>query len=206
MGLFARGRGGDVASSTGGVNDLPKSAEEHARHEAAALAVLRSLTAIPPKVPSSYDFPQRASQSPFPGEVSPNEMRALQMSDLPPHPALPVKGGNFGAVRGEDAFDTMLDSQFATKGKLVVVNFGASWCTKCADMLPVFGEASRTYGDTHFVLADVDTLPRTAEHVRFTPTFSFWRDGRKVDEVSKIKPKDFADRMWLHAEKDLVKV
>jgi hypothetical protein len=38
--------------------------------------------------------------------------------------------------------------------------------------------------------------------VRFTPTFAFFRDGRKVDEVSKIKPRDFEDRMWLHAGED----
>ena len=86
------------------------------------------------------------------------------------------------------------------RGAVVVVKFGASWCTHCAEMLPEFGDASRKYPDAHFVLADVDTLPETAEHVRFTPTFTFYRKGRKVDEIAKIKPRALRDRMWMHAD------
>ena len=55
-------------------------------------------------------------------------------------------------------------------------------------------------GGDAFVLADVDTLPETAEHVRFTPTFTFYRKGRKVDEIAKIKPRALRDRMWMHAD------
>jgi thioredoxin 1 len=200
MGLFGR-RGGDADASTS-ARDAPTTAEEHARHEAAAQAVLRSMVSDPPPNVPAYDDPRRLSQGAAPGQVSPAAMRAMQMPDLPPSADLPARGGNFGAVRGEDAFESMMQTHTSTKGKLVVVKFGASWCTHCAGMLPAFGDASRLFPDAHFVLADVDTLPDTAAHVRFTPTFAFFRDGRKVDEVSKIKPRDFEDRMWLHAGED----
>lgn len=147
------------------------SADEKARHEAAARAVLRSMAENPPAA-------------------------ALGMTESPPAD-MPARGGNLSAVRGEEAFaETM-----RVKGGdgLVVVKFGASWCTHCAEMLSEFGEASRRHPDAHFVLADVDTLPETAEHIRFTPTFAFYRKGRKVDEISKVKPRDLRDRMWLHA-------
>ena len=156
-----------------------------------------------PSVPQ-YDDPRRVSHGSIPGHVSSDAMRAMRMPDLPPSADLPARGGNFGAVRGEDAFEAMMDEHTRTKGKLVVVQFGASWCTHCAGMLPAFGDASREYPEAHFALADVDTLPETAEHVRFTPTFSFFRDGKKVDEVAKIKPRDFRDRMWLHAGEDSI--
>ena len=203
-GLFGRRRD-DVASTAGDVNSPPATDANVARHEAAANAVLSSMRSNPPLIPTYVD-PQHAPKSSTIASVSPGEMRALQMPDLPPHPDMPVRGGNLGAVRGEDQFEEMMNTQTrGKKGKLIVVNFGASWCTHCASLLPVFGDASREYPDAHFVLADVDTLPETAEHIRFTPTFSFWRDGRKIDEVSKIKARDFLDRMWLHAGVDQVK-
>ena len=110
---------------------------------------------------------------------------------------MPSRGGNLSAVRSEEAFQRTLWE----KGRdgLLVVKFGASWCTHCAGMLPEFGAASREYPDAHFVLADVDTLPETAADVRYTPTFSFFHKGRKVDEITKTTPRGLRDHMWMHA-------
>ena len=110
---------------------------------------------------------------------------------------MPARGGNLSAVRGEEAFQRTLWE----KGRdgLLVVKFGASWCTHCAGMLPEFGAASRNYPDAHFVLADVDTLPDTAAEVRYTPTFTFFNKGRKVDEITKTTPRGLRDHMWMHA-------
>jgi thioredoxin 1 len=111
-----------------------------------------------------------------------------QLTPPPPPPmGMPARGGNLSAVRGEEAFQRTLWE----KGRdgLVVVKFGASWCTHCAGMLPEFGAASREYPDAHFVLADVDTLPETAADIRYTPTFSFYQKGRKVDEITKTNPR-----------------
>jgi len=176
VGAGPSGRDRPAPAGGGGGSLGSLSDDERARHEAAARAVLRSMAEDPPGAASSH----------------------VGMPELPPLPDMPARGGNLSAVRGEEAFaETM-----RAKGRdgLVVVKFGASWCTHCAEMLPEFGDASRKYPDAHFVLADVDTLPETAEHVRFTPTFTFYRKGRKVDEIAKIKPRALRDRMWMHAD------
>lgn len=127
-------------------------------------------------------------------------LSAMTSSGPPPPPpiGMPSRGGNLSAVRGEEAFERTLWE----KGRdgLVVVKFGASWCTHCAGMLPEFGAASRNYPDVHFVLADVDTLPETAADVRFTPTFTFYHKGKKVDEITKTNPRGLRDHMWLHGK------
>ena len=51
----------------------------------------------------------------------------------------PVEGGDVGvtnlhAVRGEDEFWNVLHAHRAKA--LVVINFGASWCTHCLKLLP----------------------------------------------------------------------
>ena len=62
------------------------------------------------------------------------------------------------------------------------------------------GAASRAYPESHFVLADVDTLPDSAKDVRFTPTFTFYRKGKKIDEITKTTPRGLRDHAWMHAD------
>ena len=179
------GEGGGGASSLvpasghvvkGEVGQIGSTAQERtstAAHEAAARAVLAAMTSSP-----AVDEPVGFGGASMTG--------------------MPTRGGNLSAVRGEEAFArTMWE-----KGRdgLVVVKFGASWCTHCAGMLPEFGAASREHPDAHFVLADVDTLPDTAAEIRYTPTFTFYNKGKKVDEITKTTPRGFRDHMWLHAK------
>ena len=144
---------------------------EKARHEDAARAVLASMTSDPPGGESIRSVPGLES--------------------------LPERGGNLSAVRGEEAFQRVL---WEKRDSLVVVKFGASWCTHCAELLPEFGAASRAYPESHFVLADVDTLPDSARDVRFTPTFTFYRKGKKIDEITKTTPRGLRDHAWMHAD------
>ena len=176
VGAGPSGRDRPAPAGGGGGSLGSLSDDERARHEAAARAVLRSMAEDPPGAASSH----------------------VGMPELPPLPDMPARGGNLSAVRGEEAFaETM-----RAKGRdgLVVVKFGASWCTHCAEMLPEFGAASRAYPESHFVLADVDTLPDSAKDVRFTPTFTFYRKGKKIDEITKTTPRGLRDHAWMHAD------
>ena len=102
---------------------------------------------------------------------------------------MPARGGNLSAVRGEEAFAETMRVKGADG--LVVVKFGASWCTHCAEMLSEFGEASRRHPDAHFVLADVDTLPGDGRTHPLHPDLRLLSQGTKgVDEISKVKPRD----------------
>ncbi|ACO62260.1 predicted protein [Micromonas commoda] len=111
---------------------------------------------------------------------------------------MPEAGGNLSAVRGEDQFGRTLWEK-GKNGALVVVKYGAAWCKHCPMMLPEFGAAARRHPEAHFVLADVDTLPETGKDIRFTPTFSFYRSGVKLDEITRTSPQQLRDHVWMHA-------
>lgn len=51
-----------------------------------------------------------------------------------------------------------------------------------------------------FVMADVDRMPEMAHDIRYTPTFSFYVNGKKVDEIFGSNRRQIGDRMWLHAD------
>lgn len=53
---------------------------------------------------------------------------------------------------------------------------------------------------TRFVLADADYLPELAGDVRYTPTFSFYLRGRKVDEFVGTDVQTLRDRAWLWSQ------
>ena len=45
----------------------------------------------------------------------------------------------------------------------------------------------------------MDTLPETGKDIRFTPTFSFYRGGVKLDEITRTSPQQLRDHVWMHA-------
>ena len=185
MALFGR-RGGAADVVHERARRADRLAEEHARHEAAAQAV-RSFDGLgPPAKRARVRRPPRASQGAAPGRVSPAAMRAMRMPDLPPSADLPARGGNFerrarrGRVRVDDG------RAHLTIGKLVVVKFGASWCTHCAGMLPAFGDASRKRTRTRTSYSRTSTPCRTPRRTcgsrrrfRFSATVARWTRWRR---------------------------
>jgi len=109
-----------------------------------------------------------------------------------------------------DTEASFADALRRARSKLLVVNYGAEWCKHCAKLTPTFERLAREYGartgsksdDVDFVHADVDGLPFTARHVRWTPTVAFYRKGRLVDECARAKPTQVSDRVWLHCTED----
>jgi len=81
--------------------------------------------------------------------------------------------------------------------RTVVVEFGASWCHKCHQVLPFYLQLAKTYPDALFVIADVDHLPEAASTIRFTPTFTFFARGKKVDEFAGADKQRLSDRCWV---------
>lgn len=82
--------------------------------------------------------------------------------------------------------------------RVVIVEFGAEWCEHCRLATPAFLDRAAEYKGAVFVLADVDGLPSSAMAIRYTPTFAFFKGGRKVDEVAGINTQQLADHCWLH--------
>ncbi|XVE96600.1 hypothetical protein REPUB_Repub02eG0236900 [Reevesia pubescens] len=80
-----------------------------------------------------------------------------------------------------------------------VINYGASWCGVCSQILPAFCRLSNQLSKLSFVYADIDECPETTLHIRYTPTFHFYRDGERVDEMFGAGEERLHDRLWLHS-------
>ncbi|KAG2690065.1 hypothetical protein I3760_09G170100 [Carya illinoinensis] len=80
-----------------------------------------------------------------------------------------------------------------------VINYGASWCRVCSQILPTFCQLSNSFPKLSFIYADIDECPKTTQQIRYTPTFHFYRDGEKVDEMFGAGEERLHDRVWLHS-------
>lgn len=79
--------------------------------------------------------------------------------------------------------ETFGSEVLAVKGLVVLVNFCASWCGSCKEMVPVLEEVARVYrGKVKVVIADVDEAGSLAERyaVRTVPTLLFFQQGQPV--------------------------
>ena len=71
-------------------------------------------------------------------------------------------------------------------GKLVVVDFTATWCGPCQRIAPIFTKLAEEMTDVVFVKIDVDENEETAQAcgIESMPTFQFYESGLKVHEFS----------------------
>ncbi|XP_062480232.1 thioredoxin-like [Pezoporus occidentalis] len=71
-------------------------------------------------------------------------------------------------------------------GRLIVVDFSATWCGPCKMIKPFFHSLCEKYGDVVFIEIDVDDAQDVAAHcdVKCMPTFQFYKNGKKVQEFS----------------------
>jgi thioredoxin 1 len=68
--------------------------------------------------------------------------------------------------------------------KIVVVDFGATWCGPCQTMKPVFESFADTYEDYVFCSVDVDECPDIQDKCEITklPTFLIYKNKENCDE------------------------
>ncbi|CAI0471361.1 unnamed protein product [Linum tenue] len=74
-----------------------------------------------------------------------------------------------------------------------------SMCSSCSQILPAFLRLSDHFPKLSFVYADIDECPETTNNIRFAPSFHFYRDGEKVDEIIGAGEERLHDRLWLHS-------
>ncbi|KAF3795940.1 Thioredoxin-like 3-3 [Nymphaea thermarum] len=72
-------------------------------------------------------------------------------------------------------------------------------CRICSQILPTFCQLSNEFPNISFVYADIDECPETTQNIRYTPTFRFFRDGERVDEMYGAGEERLRDRLWLHS-------
>ena len=88
------------------------------------------------------------------------------------------------------------------KGKIVVVDFWASWCLPCAESFPVMDELQKKYGDRLVVLA-VNVDEKVAKMEKFLTkhavTFTVVRDGEQK-LVAVVEPETMPTSFILDGE------
>ncbi|XP_050226880.1 thioredoxin-like 3-3 [Mercurialis annua] len=106
--------------------------------------------------------------------------------------------GNLKSASSDENFLQIL-YQIKTSKTPAVINYGASWCRVCSQILPAFCLLSNKFPKLSFVYADIDECPETTQQIRYTPTFQFYRDGERVDEMYGAGEERLHDRLWLHS-------
>jgi len=106
--------------------------------------------------------------------------------------------GNITIINKPAEWDAKIEEAKST-GKIVVVDFTATWCGPCRLMAPIFTELSKKFSNLIFLKVDVDEVQDvTAKwEVRAMPTFIFIQNGKQIDKIIGAN-KDELERKVAH--------
>ena len=81
----------------------------------------------------------------------------------------------------------------ASKEKLVLVDFWATWCVPCNMLTPLLEKVAEGYGDkVELVKLNVDECPKTSAKfaINAIPAVKLFKDGKEVGESIGVVPED----------------
>ncbi|CAA6666561.1 unnamed protein product [Spirodela intermedia] len=92
----------------------------------------------------------------------------------------PSRLKNLRSAADDQQLKDILDNVRSTKSS-AVINYGASWCRVCSQILPAFCQLSDSFPKLSFIYADIDEY------------------GERVDEMLGAGEERLRDRLWLHS-------
>lgn len=103
---------------------------------------------------------------------------------------------NAPAVADSELIEHLTAQNFAhkTKSGIVLVDFWADWCMPCKMMAPILNEvAEATDGTATIYKLNVDEQQQVAAKygIRNIPTMILFKDGKEVERIIGVKPKDY---------------
>ncbi|KIJ53467.1 hypothetical protein M422DRAFT_25346 [Sphaerobolus stellatus SS14] len=89
----------------------------------------------------------------------------------------------------------------ASKDKLTVIDFHATWCGPCHTIAPVYEKLAKEYKNVNFLKCDVDAVSEVAQTYRVSamPTFIFLKGSDKVAQVRGADPRGLENTLKTHA-------
>ena len=96
-----------------------------------------------------------------------------------------------GRVR--DVTETEFEDVILQAEQPVLVDFWAPWCGPCRAMAPVLDEVAEHYGKNAILLkfnVDVDPNVAVRYKVRGIPTMILFKDGKEVDRIVGMVPRE----------------
>jgi len=101
------------------------------------------------------------------------------------------------AVPTKEAFEQQLSQ---AGGKLVVVDFFATWCGPCKVIAPQVEELEKTMPNVVFLKVDVDECEEVAMQYKVSamPTFMFFKNGEKLEDFAGANIQKLKDTIAKH--------
>eukprot|EP00250_Pteridium_aquilinum_P009733 c18895_g1_i2 orf=248-607(-) len=110
--------------------------------------------------------------------------------------------GNVHVIQNRSEWDAKL-FEGATSGKVVVVDFTATWCGPCKFIGPFFVELSEKYPNLIFLKVDVDDHSDISQEweIRAMPTFLFIQDSKTSEKIVGANKSELERKVKFYSEK-----